>query len=169
MTKGGTALQTSTLAIGGANHEVVIPETAAKRRLSGTHSEHRLARVRMLTRVLHRRNASPFRHGFPTLSARSSLTRSRMTNCVWGLPLLFGLGELPARQLRIAADFGRFAAWQPTSSAHLQRRRLAAGQPASSAPTLAACRPGKQQARHSRPRERALASGECRESMPEHR
>jgi hypothetical protein len=46
MTKGGTALQTSTLAIGGANHEVVIPETEAKRRLSGTHSEHRQARSR---------------------------------------------------------------------------------------------------------------------------
>ncbi|RJG44775.1 hypothetical protein D3Y55_11195 [Mesorhizobium sp. DCY119] len=43
-----------------------------------------------------------------------------------GLPLIFGLGELPARQLRIAADFGRFAG--EATSKH------------SPSPTSAACR-----------------------------
>ncbi|SFU04879.1 hypothetical protein SAMN05518861_110277 [Mesorhizobium sp. YR577] len=32
-----------------------------------------------------------------------------MTNCIWGLSLIFALGDLPTRQLRIAANLGPFA------------------------------------------------------------
>ncbi|SFT94870.1 hypothetical protein, partial [Mesorhizobium sp. YR577] len=65
-----------------------------------------------------------------------------MTNCIWGLSLIFGLGELPARQLRIAADFGLFAGvatneLRPSPTSAACRR---ATNKLGASPTLAACR-----------------------------
>ena len=128
----------------------VIPETAAKRRLSGTYFEHRQAQPGP---DVDAHSVPSKRFSVPAWipdTLRSFLAHEVENDELHlGLPLIFGLGELPARQLRIAADFGLFAGVatnelrpSPTSAAC---RRATSKLGAS--PTLAACRPGKQQAR----------------------
>jgi len=52
-------------------------------------------------RVQYRRSSSAFRHGFPTLSARSSLTRSRMTSVLFAQRQAADVGD--ARSLLVAS------------------------------------------------------------------